>query len=100
MGLRAPGQGDVAVKWHGLPRPEAFRLPAAHALRAATAEPGLQRRGAARGVGHQELTLKIGPISAHATMKYGFFAVLNDFPHLTPNGEAALAGNVRSSLGL
>ena len=51
--------------------------------------------------GTKKVTLvKIGPVSAKATVTYDFSAVLNDFPHLTPNGQAALAGNVRVRLGL
>jgi lysophospholipase L1-like esterase len=93
-------KGDVTVNWHGLPlpgrhfdfRPHTLCVPQQPA-------PGCNVEAPLTGSGTRQLTLKVGPVSAHATMKYSFFAVLNDFPHLTPNGEAALAGNVRASLG-
>jgi lysophospholipase L1-like esterase len=94
-------KGDIGVTWHGLPlpgrhydfRPHTLCVPQQPA-------PACNVTGPLAGAGTKQLTLKVGPLSAHATMKYSFFAVLNDFPHLTPNGEAALAGFVRTSLGL
>jgi hypothetical protein len=92
---------DSALNWHRLAPPGTHFDFRPHTLGVPQQPtPGCNVVAPLAGSGTRQLTLKIGPVSAHATMKYSFFAVLNDFPHLTPNGEAALAGSVRSGLGL
>ena len=95
-------KGDVTVNWHGVAaagrhfnfQPHTLCVPQQPA-------PACNVDGADRRLGHQEGdALKVGPVSAQATVTYSFSAVLNDFPHLTPNGQAALAGKVRASLAV
>jgi lysophospholipase L1-like esterase len=94
-------KGDIGITWHGLPLPGRHYDFRPHTLCVPQEPPpACNVTGPLVGTGTRQLELKVGPLSAHATMKYSFFAVLNDFPHLTPNGEAALAGFVGRSLGL
>ena len=92
--------GRIAVNWHGLGRSKDFNFQPHTLCVPQQPAPACNVTAPAAGSGTKKVKLKVGPISAQATVTYDFNAVLNDFPHLTPNGEAALAGNVRSSLGI
>ena len=92
--------GRVSINWHGLGRLKNFNFQPHTLCVPQEPSPACNVIAPVAGSGTRKVKLKVGPISAQATVTYDFFAVLNDFPHLTPNGQAALAGTVRSGLGL
>lgn len=93
-------QGRVSVKWHGLGPVKNYNFQPHTLCVPQEPAPACNITAPLAGSGTKKLKLKVGPISAQATVTYDFYAVLNDFPHLTPNGQVAVAGKVRSTLGL
>jgi GDSL-like Lipase/Acylhydrolase family len=93
--------GGVTVNWHGIGRSKKFNFQPHTLCVPQQPVPGCNVQAPIARSGAKKVTVvKVGPVSAKATVTYDFSAVLNDFPHLTPNGEAALAGSVRTKLGL
>ena len=93
--------GGVTVKWHGLGRSKNFNFQPHTLCVPQQPSPGCNVYAPIARSGTKKVTVvKVGPVSAQATVTYNFSAVLNDFPHLTPNGQAAVAGSVRTSLRL
>ena len=89
------------MNWHGLGRSKTFNFQPHTLCVPQQPAPGCNVLAPIARSGVKKVTVvKVGPVSAKATVTYDFSAVLNDFPHLTPNGQAALAGNVRARLGL
>ena len=82
--------GGVSVNWHGIGRSKKFNFQPHTLCVPQEPSPGCNVYAPVARSGVKKVTLvKIGPVSAKATVTYDFSAVLNDFPHLTPNGQAA-----------
>jgi lysophospholipase L1-like esterase len=94
------GTGSFSVNWHGLAQARHFNFQPRTLCVPQQPSPGCNVTAPIARSGSKKLDLKVGAVSAQATATYDFSAVLNDFPHLTPNGQIALAGKVRSSLRL
>jgi lysophospholipase L1-like esterase len=93
--------GGVSANWHGVGHSKKFNFQPHTICAPLEPSPGCNVYAPIARSGVKKVTLvKVGPVAAKATVTYDFSAVLNDFPHLTPNGQAAVAGMVRTSLGL
>ena len=92
--------GRIALKWHGLSRVKNYNFQPHTLCVPQEPKPGCNVTAPVARSGTKQLKLQVGPVSAQATMTYDFSAVLNDFPHLTPNGQIALAAKLRSGLRL